>query len=46
MMCDRTKHGNFKDFVNFNFCELTFLATGEATREAKGFATGEAKGCI
>ena len=29
----------------FNFCKLTFLATQE-TREAKGFATGVAKGYI
>ena len=40
------KCGKFLEFCKFNLWELTFLGSQEATREAKGFATGEAKGCI
>ena len=34
---------NFLEFCELIFCELTIMATREAAREAKDFATGEAK---
>ena len=40
MICDCAKRVEFREF---NFCQLTFLATQE---EAKDFAAVKAKGCI
>ena len=45
-MCNCTKQTKLLEFHIFNFCGLTLLATQETTTEAKGFAAGEAKGCI
>ena len=45
-MCNCTKQTKLLEFHIFNFCGLTLLATQETTREAKGFAAGEAQGCI
>ena len=46
-MCNYTKQTKLLEFhIIFNFCGLKLLATQETTREAKGFAAGEAQGCI
>ena len=43
-MCNCTKQTKLLEF-HIQFCGLTLLATKETTREAKGFAAGEAQDC-
>ena len=45
-MCNCTKQTKLLEFHIFNLCGLTLLTTQETTREAKGFAAGEAQDCI